>query len=184
MPTKPTKAPSKTPKEQVIQVLNKARADEISAILQYMANHYSLDDADYGTVAANMKLIALDEMRHAEMFAERVYELGGMPVAGPSMAAKRGQKIQEALEHAVELEHQAIADYNEYLEVCRANRDSLSAKLFEQIIDEEQIHLNYIDNVAEHIRELGPVYLAQIAGGAAEAPVPRRGFVASQGGAA
>ncbi|HNS97852.1 MAG TPA: ferritin-like domain-containing protein [Polyangiaceae bacterium] len=180
----PAKTQSKSPKENVIQVLNKARADEIAAILQYMADHYALDDADYGAVAANMKLIAIDEMRHAEMLAERIFELGGMPVAAPSMPAKRGQKIQEALEYAVGLEHQAIADYNEFLEICRANRDSISAKLFEQIIEEEQIHLNYLDNVTEHIRELGAAYLAQIAGGSAEASTPGRGFVAAQGGGA
>lgn len=180
MPKKTTK---KTPKDAVIQVLNKARADEVAAILQYMADHYSLDDADYGTIAGNMKLIAMDEMRHAEMLAERIYELGGVPVAGPSSPAKRGQKIREALDHAVELEHQAIADYNEYLEVCRQNRDSNSARLFEQIIEEEQIHLNYLDDVAGHVHELGNAYLAQIAGTPAEvAQGPRRGFVAAQGG--
>ncbi len=173
-----------TPKENVIQVLNKARADEISAILQYMADHYSLDDADYGPIASNMKLIALDEMRHAEMFAERIYEIGGTPVAGPSMPAKRGQKIQPALENAVALEHQAIADYNEYLEVCRTNRDSVSAKLFEQIIEEEQIHLSYLENIVEHVRELGPAYLATIAGAPGAPAAPRRGFIASQGGGA
>ncbi len=183
MPSK--KSTAKTPKEEVINVLNKARSDEIAAILQYMADHYALDDADYGEIAANMKLIAMDEMRHAEMFAERIYELNGTPIAGPSMAAKRGQKIQEALEYAVELEQQAIADYNEYLEVCRSNRDSNSAKLLEQIIDEEQIHLSYLEDVLGHIQELGAAYLARIAGTPAEiGGAPRRGFVASQGGAA
>ena len=66
-------------KAKVIEVLNKARAMELFAIHQYMNQHYNLDDMDYGELAANMKLIAIDEMRHAENFAERIKELGGEP---------------------------------------------------------------------------------------------------------
>ena len=56
-------------KAKVIEVLNKARAMELFAIHQYMNQHYNLDDMDYGELAANMKLIAIDEMRHAEPLA-------------------------------------------------------------------------------------------------------------------
>ena len=52
---------------------------EIQAIHQNMYPHYRLDDMDYGELAANVKLIALDEMRHSEAFAERINELGGEP---------------------------------------------------------------------------------------------------------
>ena len=69
-------------KQNVIDVLNKARAMELQAISQYMNQHYNLDDMDYGELAAKMKLIAIDEMRHAEMFAERIKEIGGEPVTG------------------------------------------------------------------------------------------------------
>ena len=62
-------------KAKVLDVLNKARAMELTAITQYMNQHYNLDNMDYGEMAANMKLIAIDEMRHAEMFAERIKEL-------------------------------------------------------------------------------------------------------------
>ena len=64
-------------RENVIEVLNRARAMELQAIHQYMNQHYNLDDMDYGEMAAKMKLIAIDEMRHAEAFAERIKELGG-----------------------------------------------------------------------------------------------------------
>ena len=69
-------------RQKVIDVLNEARAMELQAIYQYMNQHYNLDDMDYGELAAKIKLIAIDEMRHAEMFAERVKELGGEPVTG------------------------------------------------------------------------------------------------------
>ena len=55
--------------------MNKARAMELQAISQYMNQHYNLDDMDYGELAKNIKLIAIDEMRHAE----RIKELEGEP---------------------------------------------------------------------------------------------------------
>ncbi len=59
-------------KAKVIEVLNKARSMELQAIHQYMNQHYNLDDRDLGELAKNIKLIAIDEMRHAESFAERI----------------------------------------------------------------------------------------------------------------
>jgi bacterioferritin len=53
-------------------------------------------------------------------------------------------------------------------------------KLFETIVDEEQAHYNYFDNVNEHIQKLGPAYLAQIAGTPADTGAPSKGFVAGQ----
>ena len=73
--------PRKERKEKVIDALNKARSMELQAIHQYMNQHYNLDDMDYGEMAAKVKLIAIDEMRHAEAFAERIKELGGKPSA-------------------------------------------------------------------------------------------------------
>ena len=63
----------------VIDVLNKARSMELYAVHQYMNQHYTLDDLDYGEFASKIKLISIDEMRHAEEFAERIKELGGEP---------------------------------------------------------------------------------------------------------
>jgi bacterioferritin len=173
---------AKTGKDAVIEVLNKARADELAAIIQYMSQHYALADADYGQVAGQLKLVAIDEMRHAEMLAERVYELDGIPVTEPGMKAVRGQKIAQVMKHDIGLEEKAIEDYNRFLKVCRENHDNQSAKLFEQLIEEEQAHLNYFQNVDEHISELGTSYLAKIAGGPAEAGAKAVGFVASQAG--
>jgi bacterioferritin len=172
------------PKQAVIEVLNQARADELGAILQYMSQHYALADADYGQVAAPVKQIAIDEMRHAEMFAERICELGGVPVTDPGAKTRKSQTIGEAMDYDLEQEEKAIQDYNARLQVCVENFDGISAKLFEQILREEQLHLNFFQNIDRHIRELGPAYLAQITGGAPEAAAPPQGFAARQAGSA
>ncbi|MBI5211419.1 MAG: bacterioferritin [Elusimicrobia bacterium] len=169
----------------VLGLLNKAHADELTAIHQYMAQHYALADADYGPLAAQVKLVAIDEMLHSEKLAERIHELGGVPLMKISIPTKHGQKVGEMMHYDSGLEVAAIEDYNRAAKVCLERRDSISSKLFELLAQEEQAHLNYFDNVAGHIKELGQAYLAQVAGGPAEAGgKPAVGFVASQAGGA
>jgi len=170
-------------KENVIEVLNKARAMELHAIGQYMNQHYNIDDMDYGELAKNMKLIAIDEMRHAEMFAERIKELGGEPTADPADKVKKGQKIEAIYTSDTTQEEETIDSYNQFLLICRENGDSISQKLFETIIDEEQIHMNYFDNVTQHIKNLGATYLAKIAGTPSATGITPSGFAIAGGNA-
>ena len=159
-----TKAAKEKRRKEVINVLNKARAMELQAIYQYMNQHYGLDDMDYGELAAKMKLIAIDEMRHAEMFAERVKELGGEPVTSHGGKVATGQPVVKIFSFDAVLEDDTIDVYNQFALVCRENGDSVSMKIFEDIIEEEQVHFNYFDNVHSHIEKLGDTYLAKIAG--------------------
>ncbi len=168
-------------KKKVIDVLNKARAMELYAIHQYMNQHYNLDDMDYGDLAAKVKLIAIDEMRHAEMFAERIKELGGEPTSDPDAKVQKAQKLEAVFPFNARLEDDTIDAYNPFLMVCRENGDSISMKLFETITDEEQIHFNYFDNISDHIARLGAAYLAQIAGTPADTGPPSKGFVTGGG---
>jgi bacterioferritin len=169
-------------KKKVIEVLNKARSMELHAIGQYMNQHYNLDDLDFGDMAAKVKLIAIDEMRHAEMFAERIKELGGEPTTESAAKAQRGQVVKAVFSFDANLEDNTIDMYNQFLLVCRENGDSTSVKIFEAIIDEEQVHFNYFDNVNSHIDKLGETYLAQIAGTPSATGLQTQGFVARQGG--
>ena len=164
-------------KGKVIEVLNEARAMELHAINQYMNQHYNLDDMDYGELAKNIKLIAIDEMRHAEMFAERIKELGGEPVSGYSQKVQKGQKADQIFPHDSNLEDNTIERYNQFILICRENGDSTTMKIFEQIVDEEQDHLNYFDNINSHIQNLGAAYLARIAGTPASTGGFSKGFV-------
>jgi len=176
--------PRDTKKKKVIEVLNKARSMELQAIYQYMNQHYNLDNMDYGDLALKVKLIAIDEMRHAEMFAERIKELAGEPTADAAAKVEKGQKIEAVFPFDAKLEDDTIDIYNQFLLICRENGDSTSMKLFETIIDEEQIHFNYFDNVADHIDKLGAAFLSQIAGTPADTATPAQGFIATQGGGA
>jgi bacterioferritin len=169
-------------KKKILEALNKARSMELQAIHQYMNQHYNLDDMDYGDLAAKVKLIAIDEMRHAEMFAERIKELGGEPTTDLAGKVVKGQKIEIVFPFDAGLEDETMDIYNQFLLVCRENGDSTSMKLFETIVDEEQSHYNYFDNVSDHLKKLGAAYLAQIAGTPADTGPPSKGFVSGQAG--
>ena len=164
-------------KAKVIEVLNKARAMELFAIHQYMNQHYNLDDMDYGELAANMKLIAIDEMRHAENFAERIKELGGEPTTQKDGKIVTGQEVTVIYEADANQEEATIEAYSGFLAVCKDAGDIVSARLFERIIDEEQAHLTYYDNIDGHIKKLGDTYLAKIAGTPSTTGPASKGFV-------
>ncbi len=162
-------------KQKVINVLNKAKAMELQAIHQYMHQHYILDDKDYGELAANVKLIAIDEMRHAESLAERIMELGGEPTSELDGPVEKGQSVEEIFPFDAQQEEEAIDAYSQFLKVCMDNNDSISAKLFEMIIEHEQEHYNYFDSIDEHIKSLGSAYLSRIAGTSSDTG-PAKGF--------
>lgn len=169
-------------REKVIEVLNKARSMELHAISQYMNQHYGLDAMDYGELAKQVKLIALDEMRHAEMFAERIKELGGEPTAELHAEVERQQPVDKIFPFDANQEDDTIETYNQFLMVCRENGDSISQKIFETIIDEEQLHFNYFDAISGHIAKLGDVFLSKIAGTPASTGLAHQGFVINEGG--
>ncbi|MEZ7890304.1 MAG: bacterioferritin [Candidatus Wallbacteria bacterium] len=168
-------------KNKVIDALNKARSMELHAIHQYMNQHYNLADMDYGDLAAKLKLIAIDEMRHAEMFAERIKELNGEPTTEKAAQVDRAQKVEIIHPFDADLEDDTIDNYNQFVQICRENGDSITMKLFETIIAEEQEHFNYFDNVSGHIKKLGASYLAKIAGTPADTGAPSKGFVTGPG---
>lgn len=173
--------PKEERRARVIDVLNQARAMELFAITQYMNQHYNLDSMDYGELAMKMKLIAIDEMRHAEMFAERVKELGGEPCTSYQGDLKKAQDVRSIYPYDAGLEDDAIDVYGQFLLTCRDNGDVISAKLFEAIIEEEQAHMNYFENVGTHIETLGDTYLSKIAGTSASTGPSTKGFVVSGG---
>lgn len=97
---------------------------------------------------------------------------------------QKGQPVEQVFAFDAKLEDNTIDLYNQFAAVCRENGDSISMKLFEAIIDEEQIHYNYFDNVDEHIRKLGDTFLAKIAGTPSSTGLTPKGFVTGTGGGA
>jgi len=150
--------------QKVIDLLNKARSRELTAISQYMSQHYELEDIDFGKLASKIKEIAITEMKHAEKLAERILFLNGEPTSKPDALPKKGQQIPQMLTTNMALESAAIKMYNEAAMVCAAEKDQISKELFEDLLKEEEDHLNYFENTKDHVEKLGAAYLATLAG--------------------
>ncbi|MCX8118978.1 MAG: bacterioferritin [Desulfobacterota bacterium] len=149
---------------KVIDLLNAARSRELHAIAQYMAQHYELEDQDFGKLASKFKEIAIQEMKHAEKLAERILFLKGEPTSKPDDTPKKGQTIPQMLETNMALEAQAMKMYNEAAVVCASEKDHISKEIFEELLKDEEEHYNYFDNVKDHIDKLGAPYLATLTG--------------------
>ena len=147
--------------KKVIDALNKARRMETQAIHQYMIQHYILSDLDYGQLGAYVKLISVDEMRHAQRFAERIDALGGAPACEMEGSIVQGQGVKDIFPYDITLETNTIKTYNDLAEICHKAGDSTSAGLFHSVISEEEIHLTYYKETAGHIATLGDVFLAK-----------------------
>ena len=150
--------------KKVIDLLNGARSRELTAITQYMAQHYELEDKDFGKLGSKLKTIAIQEMKHAEKLAERILYLKGEPTSKPDGGAKKGQKIPEMLTTNIGLEAQAIKMYNDASVVCAAEKDQISKEVFEELLKDEEEHLNYFENEKDHVEKLGVAYLATLVG--------------------
>jgi bacterioferritin len=150
--------------KKVIDLLNAARSRELTAISQYMIQHYELEDQDFGKLAKKLKEIGIQEMKHAEALAERILFLKGEPTSKPDAVAKKGQSIAEMLKTDTALESQAIKMYNEAAVICAQEKDQISKQLFEKLLGEEEGHLNDFENVKGHVDKMGDAYLATLAG--------------------
>jgi bacterioferritin len=152
--------------KKVIEALNLGRSRELGAILQYMAQHYELENSDFGKLGKEIKKVAIVEMKHAEALAERILFLGGVPTSKPTPDVKRGQKIADMLATNVALEEDAVKIYNEAAVTCAENLDMVSKDLFEKLLKDEDGHLDTFQNIKEHVDQLGDVYLNSLIGGA------------------
>ncbi|CAK7019913.1 MAG: Bacterioferritin [Desulfovibrio sp.] len=150
--------------QRVIDVLNKARSMELFAIAQYMQQHYRLGDDNYTTLAANMRKVAIEEMRHAENFAERIFDIGGVPTQDHATKAVLNQDVYAIYPYNSDVELDTIEKYAEFAAVCRECGDIVSMRLFERIIEDEQEHQTYFDDTATHVKTLDKSFLAAVAG--------------------
>jgi len=150
--------------QTVIDLLNEARLRELEAINQYMIHHYELENKDFGKLAFKIKEIAIVEMKHAEKLAERILFLKGEPTSKPDATPKKGQEIPEMLATDIVLEGRAVKMYNEAAVICGSEKDQKSKDLFEELLSDEEGHLNFFENIKDHVDKLGAAYIATLTG--------------------
>jgi bacterioferritin len=146
--------------QKSITLLNKAVADELSAIHQYMYFHFHLDDQGFGPLASLFKKTAIREMGHVEMLAERILFLGGDVDMTAGAPVERITEPAGVLAKAANMEQESARDYNAAAMECAANADSASKQMFESLVRDEEGHFDEFDTQMDHIKRFGPSYLA------------------------
>ena len=147
-------------KEKSIELLNKAVADELSAVHQYMYFHFHCDDEGFDLLANLFKQTAIEEMMHIELLAERILFLKGEVEMTTSYPVNKIHKVKDMLDLAAEMETKSANDYNQWANVCAQNADSVSKKLFEQLVGDEERHFDQYDVEMENLKKFGDNYLA------------------------
>jgi len=146
--------------EKSIELLNKAIADEMSAVHQYMYFHFHCDDQGYDLLAGLFKKTAIEEMMHIERLAERILFLKGEVEMFASFAVEKIHDVRKMLERSVELEIQSAIDYNNWANECGANADSASKRIFEDLVIDEERHRDQYETEMENMDKFGERYLA------------------------
>ena len=146
--------------ENSVTLLNQAVAEEIAALHQYMYFHFHCDDQGYDLLAGLFKRTAIDEMLHVERLAERILFLGGDVVMKSAEEVKPVQDVNEMLIMARQMEMESAEHYNKWANECSANADSVSKKLFEDLVVDEERHYNEYDDEMANMKKFGANYLA------------------------
>ncbi len=147
-------------KEKSIELLNKSIADELSAVHQYMYFHFYCDDQGYDLLSNLFKRTAIEEMIHVEKLAERILFLKGEVEMKAAEDVKKIHVVKEMLELAVTMEIGSAKDYNDWANECSKNSDSVSKKLFEALVDDEERHYDQFDKEMDNLTKFGDNYLA------------------------
>ena len=138
----------------VLEHLNHAVRDELTAINQYFLHAEMSENWGYKKYSKYIKKQSIDEMKHAEALLERIIFLDGIPKMEP-MALTVGQNVREMIESDLKLEHGAVASYNESIRVCVANGDNGSRDLFMKLLKDEEGHVDWLEAQVHQISEMG-----------------------------
>ncbi len=135
--------------EKMKAMLNDAIAGELQVSIQYMWQHVMWKKPEGYTANDEIKRIAIVEMKHAEMIAERLNYLGGIPTTKPYEIVLGGEDIREQLKQDQEAEERTIKLYNDIIELAVKEHDVTTRHLFERILEEEEDHHDFFTSFLE-----------------------------------
>jgi len=126
-------------KEALLEILNQSIARELAVSIQYMWHHVMAVGIESAEVEEIFKEIAIEEMKHAEKFAERLDYLGGVPTTKPSPIVTGGS-VKKMLQDDMKAEEEAIALYRKGIQISIENNDPVTRLLYEEILSAEEDH--------------------------------------------
>lgn len=155
-----TKTQAKNKYQVSIDLLNDAVGKEIATSLQYMYFHTHFEDDRYQYHSKIMREISIAEMRHIEEFSDRILFLQGDVDMNASFRTRQVTDVKEMLRMAMQLEQSTIDSYNEASRIASENKDAVTHKMFQDIIVEEEQHLDTFRTELQNLIDYGEEYLA------------------------
>lgn len=136
--------------KELLDLLNEAIAREMQVAIQYMWQHVQWSGVKGFAVKDELEKIAIEEMKHAEKIAERLTYLGGKPTTKPSPIFV-GETPKEMIERDKLDEENAIKLYKEIIKKARGEDDITTARIFEEILEDEEEHHDFFTSLLEEL---------------------------------
>ncbi|HHN72507.1 MAG TPA: bacterioferritin [Thermopetrobacter sp.] len=147
---------------KVIDALNEVLKAELTAISQYFLHAEMMENWGYKRLSALTKRESIDEMKHAEALIERILFLDGVPKMDELFPLRVGQSVKQQIENDLALELEAVARLNRCINTAVEAGDNGSRELFEEILEDEEEHVDFLEAQLHMIAEVGyDNYLAQ-----------------------
>lgn len=140
---------------RVIEFLNRGLRSELTAINQYWLHYRMLDNWGLKDLAKKWREESIDEMKHADKFIERIIFLDGFPNLQVLDPLRIGQNVKEILECDLAAEHDARNLYQEAATYCHSVKDYVSKDLFEDLMKDEEGHIDFLETQLDLIGRIG-----------------------------
>lgn len=148
-------------RKKSIDLLNRAVAQEMTALHQYMYFHFHCENMGYVPLAKLFHKLSIDEMRHVETFAERIIYLGGDVILTFAKPIEYiNTDVSKMLAYSDMLEKSTINNYNEYITICAAEQDHITKTIFEEILKREEEHEDIFNTEGDNLEKFGYTLLA------------------------
>lgn len=140
---------------QVIQFLNQILTNELTAINQYMMHYKLCEHWGFSKLAEINRKESIEEMKHAEDLMERILFLEGLPNLQDLHKINVGQTVEEQLHLDLDLEMRSAAVLRDAINHCREVRDDVSKDMLQEMLEEEEEHVDWLETQLDLIKAVG-----------------------------
>ena len=148
--------------QRVIERLNQALKLELGAANQYWVHYRLTENWGFTKFAKKERAESIEEMHHADRLVERIIFLEGHPNLQTVAPLKVGQNIREVLDGDLAGEHDAWNSYTESRKICHEAGDYVTMKLFEDLIKDEEHHIDFLETQLDLLNAIGEQHYMQL----------------------
>jgi bacterioferritin len=147
--------------DRVIEYLNRSLRAELTAVNQYWLHYRILDNWGYKDLAKKWREESIEEMHHADRIITRIIFLEGFPNLQVLEPLRIGQSVEEIIRCDLATELAARALYTEAAEYCISAHDLVSKELYDDLLIDEEEHIDFLETQLELIKQLGAQLYSQ-----------------------